>query len=227
VLVEALGVGAGARERMHLAGVTFERLLAAVFQMEPEGAGLPALASRAIVGGVRQVVFIRTLEGRQSELYALTDEVLDWIESYRWPAAARLGSGAVSQGSRRLPTARAAFLQGEGSRARALGSLVDLTLDGGYAPLSDPQIAQFAGISTEVFHQHFSDKERLLSRRARRIRPRSALLGEGAIRRGTVLGTGGRRGNACVRRIPRRPPGSPANRLHRPLRGRPQASSVG
>jgi AcrR family transcriptional regulator len=159
VLIEALGVGAGGRERMHLAGVTFERLLAAVFQMEPKGAGLPALASRAIVGGIRQVVFVRTLEGRQSELYALTDEVLDWIESYRWPAAARLGNGAVSEMSRRLPAARAAFLQAEGSRARALGSLVELTLDEGYAPLSDPQIAQFAGISTEAFHEHFSDKE--------------------------------------------------------------------
>ncbi len=31
------------------------------------------------------------LEHREHELCALTDEVLDWIESYRIPAAARLG----------------------------------------------------------------------------------------------------------------------------------------
>ena len=34
-----------------------------------------------------------------------------------------------------------------------------LTLDERYAELSDPQIAQFAGISTEAFHKQFANKE--------------------------------------------------------------------
>src|SRR6185312_13535430 len=44
-------------------------------------------------------------------------------------------------------------------RARVLGSVVHLTLDEGYAALTDPQIAQFAGVSTEAFHRQFRNKE--------------------------------------------------------------------
>ncbi len=40
-----------------------------------------------------------------------------------------------------------------------LGSVVHLTLDSGYAGLTDPQIAQFAGMSTEAFHKQFANKE--------------------------------------------------------------------
>src|SRR6202020_2715420 len=52
-----------------------------------------------------------------------------------------------------------AFLQRDNDRARGLGALVHLTLDDHYAELSDPQIAQFAGISTEAFHKQFATKE--------------------------------------------------------------------
>jgi AcrR family transcriptional regulator len=40
-----------------------------------------------------------------------------------------------------------------------LGSVVHLTLDEGYSRLTDPQIAQFAGMSTEAFHKQFANKE--------------------------------------------------------------------
>ena len=39
-----------------------------------------------------------------------------------------------------------------------LGAVVHLTLDQGYQELTDPQIAQFAGMSTESFHKQFPDK---------------------------------------------------------------------
>ena len=39
-----------------------------------------------------------------------------------------------------------------------LGAVVHLTLDEGYNELTDPQIAQFAGMSTESFHKHFPSK---------------------------------------------------------------------
>ena len=47
----------------------------------------------------------------------------------------------------------------EDGRARLLGSVVHLTLDSGYVNLTDPQIAQFAGVSTEAFHRQFAGKE--------------------------------------------------------------------
>ena len=40
-----------------------------------------------------------------------------------------------------------------------LGAVVHLTLDEGYNGLTDPQIAQFAGMSTESFHKHFPSKQ--------------------------------------------------------------------
>jgi AcrR family transcriptional regulator len=158
VLVESIGIGPRARFRMQLAGVAFERLVATVFELAPDGIGLPALGPSAVVGGVRHVAFMRLLEGREQELYTLSDELLDWIESYRSHAAVRLASlGAPRR--RRVPPASAAFLTSEDKRARALGSVIHLTLDEGYSGLTDPQIAQFAGISTEAFHRQFSNKE--------------------------------------------------------------------
>ena len=158
VLVEALGVGPKSRERMQLANMTFERLVGGAFQMAPDGVGFSRLTTRAIVGGVRQVAFRRMYERREQELYTLTDEVLDWIESYRTPAVARLGVPASSISARKAPEP-AAFLIRDDRRARALGAVVHLTLDEGYPQLTDPQIAQFAGMSTEAFHKQFSTKE--------------------------------------------------------------------
>lgn len=158
VLVDSLGIGARARERMQLAGFTFERMLAGILQLAPDGVQVPPLAARAIVGGVRHVAFLRMLDHRERELLFISDEVLDWIDAYRSPAAARLGAIAPAPSPHR-PPAPAAFLAGEDRRARALGSVVHLTLDEGYAGLTDPQIAEFAGISTEAFHRQFASKE--------------------------------------------------------------------
>jgi AcrR family transcriptional regulator len=157
VLVDSLGIGPAARERMQMAGLTFERLVAGALQSAPDGVGCQRLTARAIVGGVRHAVFTRMLEHRERELFALTDEVLDWIDCYRIPAAARLGVPARSTASQ--PPTPAAFLVSGDKRARVLGSVVHLTLDEGYAPLTDPQIAQFAGVSTEAFHRQFPSKE--------------------------------------------------------------------
>lgn len=158
VLVDALGIGPKARERMQLAGLTFERLVGGAFQVAPDGVGFPRLTSRGIVGGIRHVVFVRMVEQRERELYTLTDEVLDWIESYRTPAVVRLGVLAPPKPTHAPPTP-AAFLATDDKRARVLGSVVHLTLDEGYATLTDPQIAQFAGVSTEAFHKQFPSKE--------------------------------------------------------------------
>ncbi len=158
VLVDSLGVGPRARERMTLAAATFERVFTAAFAADPKGEEISPLIVRAIVAGIRHVAFTRMYEKRERELYVLTDEVLDWMESYRSPLAKRLNvSGLVAKDT--VQPGVAAFLAGEDKRAWALGALVHLTLDEGYSELSDPQIAQFAGISTEAFHKLFATKE--------------------------------------------------------------------
>jgi AcrR family transcriptional regulator len=154
VLIEGLGIGVPSRERLLRSAVAFERALAAGFRAAPDGVPLPPLAPKAIVGGARYALFDRLRNGRESELPMLTDEVLDWISAYRSPAA-RVGlAGAVPH----TPAEPARFLEGDGKRTRVLGAVVHLTLDQGYQELTDPQIAQFAGMSTESFHKHFPDK---------------------------------------------------------------------
>jgi AcrR family transcriptional regulator len=158
VLVEGLGIGSRARERMQLAGMTFERIVVAGFRLAPDPVEAPSLFPRLAVGGIRHLAFTHLLQGRERELASLSEEVLDWVEAYRSPAAAMLSS---------LPPTRhagdglepAEFLARDDKRARALGSLVHLTMDQGFARLTDPQIAQFAGISTEAFHRQFASKE--------------------------------------------------------------------
>ncbi len=158
VLVDALGIGPRARERMQLAGLVFERIVATAFSLAPEDVCYPPLTSRVVVSGVRNIVFNRLLERRHRELAELSEEVLDWIESYRMPAGARLRTLTLAR-PEHMPPVPAAFLTREDKRARVLGSVVHLTLDEGYAALTDPQIAAFAGLSTEAFHRHFAGKE--------------------------------------------------------------------
>jgi AcrR family transcriptional regulator len=154
VLIDGLGLGVASRERMLRSAVAFERALAAGFRAAPDGVPLPPLAPKAIVGGARYALLHRLRNGREAELPALTDELLDWISAYRSPAA-RIGlAGAVPH----TPAEPALFLESEEKRTRVLGAVVHLTLDQGYRELTDPQIAQFAGMSTESFHKHFPNK---------------------------------------------------------------------
>jgi AcrR family transcriptional regulator len=197
VLVESLGAGPTVREHMQLAAHAFDRLVAFALSSAPRDARLPRLTCRAIVAGVRHVLFTHLLEGREQQLYTLTEEVLDWCESYRSPLAARLAITSSAAEERPAGPAPVAFLSGEGERARAFSSLIHLTFDDGYASLLDAQIAQFAGISTEVFHRQFASKEQCFlalldeiaqdARRCARLRmtaaaswPESVRLGIGA-----------------------------------------------
>jgi AcrR family transcriptional regulator len=155
VLIEGLGLGVKSRERLMRSAVAFERVLADGFRAAPDGVQLPPLGPKAIVGGGRYMMFDRLRTDRAAELPMLTDELLDWISAYRSPAA-RIGVSRTPPPHR--PAEPARFLESDEKRARVLGAVVHLTLDEGYRELTDPQIAQFAGMSTESFHKYFPSK---------------------------------------------------------------------
>ena len=158
VLIDALGIGPKARERMHRSANVYERIVATGFSVAPDGAVLPPLAPRAIVGGMRHVAFTRLRAGRQRELPGLAEELLDWVDSYRSPAAARLTPIDALEPATE-PTIPVPFLRGEDRRSRALAAMTQLTRELGYCKVSDPQVAQLAGMSTEAFHRQFSNKQ--------------------------------------------------------------------
>jgi AcrR family transcriptional regulator len=113
--------------------------------------------SRAIVAGVRHVLRVRLDARREAELPTLSGEVFDWCASYDPHLLA--GLPVVAGEGMPVPPVPAQFLLAGDERSRALSSIVHLTLDEGYTGLSDPQIAQFAGISSEAFHELFASKE--------------------------------------------------------------------
>lgn len=158
MLVDSLGVGPGIRERMGQAAIVQEQMIETAFSFAPNGVSLPPLVPRAIAGGVRHVVFARLRDGRSEELLHMTDELLDWVSAYRSPLGARLEAVLPSKPEKIAP-ARAAFLANDDMRARTLDSVVRLTLEEGYAELTDPQIAEQAGTSTEAFHRQFRSKQ--------------------------------------------------------------------
>lgn len=161
VLVESLSVGPKGHERMQVTNTTFERIVATGFSLTPDRIALPPLAPRAIVGGVRLVIFRRIREGRAQELASMTDELLDWINSYRSSSVARLrtlGSARPPQ----LPARKAKFLTRSDRRSIAMDALVHLSAEQGYANLSDTDVARHATISTEAFHREFPSKEECL-----------------------------------------------------------------
>jgi AcrR family transcriptional regulator len=160
VLIDSLEIGAAARERMQLVGATFECLVATVLQTDPAPGALAGVSSRAIVGGIREVVAARMLDSREHELVPLAGEVLDWIDGYRAPSSLRLAR--LEPRARRGAAASARLLEGGSERARALESAVQLILEEGYARISDRLIAARAGISTADFHGQFRDKHECL-----------------------------------------------------------------
>jgi AcrR family transcriptional regulator len=166
-LVEMPATGPPARERMQLAAAAFEQLVAAAFATAPQGARLPPLAVRAVVGGARHVIAERLRAGRARELRGLSGELLDWAVGYATPLAGRLGA-LQAPGRGRAPAlspngftgpAAPTLLLAEDGRARALEALTLLVLERGDAAFSDADIARRAGMSTEAFHRQFAARD--------------------------------------------------------------------
>jgi AcrR family transcriptional regulator len=161
VLVESLGIGPRGHERLLLTTTAFERVVATGFSLTPDGIALPPLAPRAIVGGVRFVVLRRLREGREAELAGLTDELLDWVSSYRSSAVTRLRTLGSARPSR-LVVKRARFLTREDRRSCVMDAMVQLALEEGYTNITDAEIARAAAVSTEAFHREFPNKQECL-----------------------------------------------------------------
>jgi AcrR family transcriptional regulator len=161
VLVESLGIGPRGHERLQHTTTAFERVVATGFSLTPDGIALPPLAPRAIVGGVRFVVIRRLREKREAELAGLTDELLDWVSSYRSSAITRLRTLGSARPSR-LVVKRARFLTREDRRSAVMDAMVQLALEEGYPNITDAEIARAAAVSTEAFHREFSNKQECL-----------------------------------------------------------------
>ena len=219
VLVESIGIGPRGHERLQLTATAFERVVATGFSLTPDGITLPPLAPRAIVGGVRFVVLRRVREGRHQELAGLTDELLDWVNSYRSSAVTRLrtlGSGRPPH----LLAKRARFLTREDRRSSVMDAMVQLALEQGYTNITDAEIARAAAVSTEAFHREFPNKEECLLAVVNEFAAEAHDAVRRATRNDTEWAEGVYKGVEASDRLLRRASGTGEAVLHRPVRRR-------
>ncbi len=152
LLVEAPSAGPAGWERLTETLRIFEQLLEAGFAHAPDAAPLPEPVTRAIVGGVRRVTFVRLLEQRTAELPGLVEDMLSWMLLFRTfepgPLALRLPA---------LP--KRARIGEQDECARVQRSALELAALEGHGNLTPMRIADEAGVSIDTFFDLFEDME--------------------------------------------------------------------
>jgi AcrR family transcriptional regulator len=154
VLVEVFAVGPGALERMERAHRLFEGMVNLSFS-QTAGGTPPPLVVKGVVAGVARVARARLLDGRAAELPALTEELLEWVQSYRSPVAGMV-QRLEGAGGPVAPPSAGGDERGD-ERGRILDAAVGLAAQDGYTRLSPARIAAAAGVSRRRFHVHFED----------------------------------------------------------------------
>ena len=142
----------------------------------PDGPVLDVPAA-ALVGATRAIIARALRTHGESQLPALVDDGIAWVLSYQLPAGSQRWSTssdsllavelapASSTGSarspRRLPRGRHRLPPGlvaRSHRTRILYATAEVTQAKGYADSTVSDIVAAAGVSRDVFYEHFSDK---------------------------------------------------------------------
>jgi AcrR family transcriptional regulator len=174
--VESLTLGAAGVAHRERGSQAFELMIAQSFEHSPSEREVPAMTVRAIVAGIRGVVYRRLRAGRQEELPGLVEELVDWALRYQEPdskAGARACAAAAlpiepvpldDGGSEEKrpdwseppdsPRSRAELTQ----RERIVRASARVVVEKGYEALSIPTISATAGTSNQTFYEHFRNK---------------------------------------------------------------------
>jgi len=165
VIVDSLALGARALERRAGAANGFEQMLRASFDQTPELGHVPDMTVRAMVGGVRRVIYHQLTEGNPDRLPELVDELLRWVLSYQTLAPEGIDPERAGQVTAApvatddplldLPAARLTLT----SRERIVLAVTSVVADRGYQDLTIPRISATAGISNQTFYEHFEGKQ--------------------------------------------------------------------
>ncbi|HSS43063.1 MAG TPA: TetR/AcrR family transcriptional regulator [Solirubrobacterales bacterium] len=176
--VESLTLGAAGVAHRERGSQAFELMIAQSFEHSPSPGEVPAMTVRAIVGGVRGVVYRRLRAGHQADLPGLVPELVDWALRYQEPdseAVARACAAAAEpaplvqatgdeEGGEAekpgwseppdSPRSRAELSQ----RERIVRAAARVVVEKGYEALSIPTISATAGTSNQTFYEHFRNK---------------------------------------------------------------------
>jgi AcrR family transcriptional regulator len=186
VVVDSLALGSAVVPHLERASESFEVTLRKELEGERRFHGEPTpLAVRAIVGGIRTVIYKALRSGRPEELLEHAEALLSWALAYMsgerlpHPVAARpLPPNAVGNPDPEeipwsepadSPLSRAQLSQ----RQRILRATAQAATKLGYAHLTIPAISTTAGTSNQTFYQHFESKEQAFIQAFERVGQRA------------------------------------------------------
>jgi AcrR family transcriptional regulator len=186
IAVEMGAAGPVGIERWARNAEQLARFFMYVFEQAPGPGTVPEPIARAIVGGLRTILYSRLRHERssrslKSELQKLTPDVVTWIVDFYptpegipdKPRARRHGhlQGGRAPGTlspsprwapRGLPRGEHSLPRGfvaHNQRERIFDAVANLTAAKGYPALSLEEIVAEAAISLQTFYEHFDNKE--------------------------------------------------------------------
>jgi AcrR family transcriptional regulator len=175
LLVESLGGGPRVREeRRAVIGVFQDRARVMLAATPPEAPRID-LPPVALIGAIRTIVSRHLRMSSEGQLPELAEELVDWLRSYEVRPGRTLWSTGpqarlrVSRHStpppapepKRLPRGRHRLppsVVARSHRTRIIHATAQVTREKGYADTTVTDIVSAAGVSRQVFYEHFADK---------------------------------------------------------------------
>ncbi len=167
VMLEAQTAGPSGTMRLCKGIATCEQMLSLSFADDPQADPLPTPIVRAIAGGLHGATSQVIRRGPVESSAALAEQMLRWTMLFQAPAAAQLADLLAPRLSQRMREISAtgprasveAEPAGAGERERLMRNALRLAAMHEYRELTAPQIADEAGLSIDVFLQHFAGKD--------------------------------------------------------------------
>jgi AcrR family transcriptional regulator len=155
-IVDAHAAGPAAMAQLETALERLATLAAGGPDGKPKRRGTPPELTRAVIGGLHQVVYRHLHDGREAELPGRAEEIWRWVASHRPPPRPlRARSRRVGGDDGVSAPPFAAHIRGE----RILRGFAAAVAEKGYAAATIADIAAQARISQATFYAHFSGKE--------------------------------------------------------------------
>ena len=176
VFVESLSGGSRVREQRRAVMAVFEARARDFLTSMPSTAGRLDLPPVALVGAIRSIVSRHLRMSAEDQLPGLAEELVQWVESYSiragrtpWSTGPRArlrdaghASLPIASQPKRLPRGRHRLPPSVVARShhtRIIHATANVTFEKGYADATIADIVAAAGVSRQVFYEHFADKQ--------------------------------------------------------------------
>lgn len=171
--VDSLTLGKAGIAHRERGSQAFEVMVRQSFDHSPSPVKVTDMTVRAIVAGVRGVIYRCLRAGQAERLPGLVDELVSWALSYQQEPGemvARALVAASRAGPGESTDAAAAGLSWEeppdsrhsrrtlSQRERMVRAAARVVVERGYDSLSIPAISGAAGVSNQTFYEHFQSK---------------------------------------------------------------------